>query len=188
MSDQGRGPWGLKHSATRPEKPFAPARAAFEDLVAAVSSVEALSLSHSALEQLVQERGLEVLRQLLQGHMDLRGPGEAQAPVRTREGVVLTHERWNRGRCWESIFGTIQVTRVGYGAKAEAMAYPLDADLNLPPDRYSFGVRRRVAIEAVRGSFDEAVTAVQTTTGAHVPETASRGADRPRGRRLRGVL
>ena len=50
------------------------------------------------------------------------------------------------------------------------MAYPLEADLNLPKERYSFGVRRRVAKEVIRGSFDAAVEAVDETTGAHVPK------------------
>ncbi len=47
---------------------------------------------------------------------------------------------------------------------------PLDAELNLPAERYSHGVRRRVAQEATRGSFDDAVEAVATTTGAHLPK------------------
>ena len=47
--------------------------------------------------------------------------------------------------------------------------YPLDADLHLPSERYSLGVRRRVAIDPVRGSFDDTVTTVEATTGAHVP-------------------
>jgi len=139
-------------------------------MVSEVSSARALSLSHSELAGLIHTRGMEVMWQLLQGHMELRGPGDARGPVRTREGVVLTHQRWDRGRQWESIFGTIAFTRVGYGAKAEGMVYPLDADLNLPTERYSLGVRRRVAQEAVRGSFDEAVATVTETTGARVPK------------------
>ena len=50
------------------------------------------------------------------------------------------------------------------------MLYPLDGDLNLPKEKYSFGVRKRIATEAVKNSFDEAVAAVSTTTGAHVPK------------------
>ena len=43
-------------------------------------------------------------------------------------------------------------------------------DLNLPQEKYSFGVRKRMATEAVKNSFDEAVAAVSTSTGAHVPK------------------
>ncbi len=151
-----------------PENPFAPAREAFEGLVSEVSSDTALFLSHSRLEELIEDRGMELMRRLLQGHLDLRGPGEAVEPVEDADGAILTHQRWDRGRHWESIFGDVRINRVGYGAKDVGMLYPLDADLNLPPERYSLGVRKRVAIEAVRGSFDEAVAAVQRTTGAHV--------------------
>ena len=133
--------------SARPEKPFEPARAAFEHLVSEVSSPAALSLSHSELEGLIHIRGVEVMRQILQGHVDLRGTGEALGPVETSEGRVLTHQRWDRGQHWESIFGTISLHRVGYAAKDERMAYPLDGDLNLPTERYSLGVRRRVAKE-----------------------------------------
>ena len=33
----------------------------------------------------------------------------------------------------------------------------LDGALNLPPEKYSLEVRRRVAIEAAKSSFDEGV-------------------------------
>ena len=148
---------GIEARVVSTAKPFEGARDAFENLVADVSSESALSLSHSELEGMLHERGIELMRQVLQGHIDLRGPGQALAPVETADGVVLTHERWARGRQWESIFGTVSLQRVGYGAKEEPMAYPLDADLNLPTERYSFGVRRRVAKEVIRGSFDAAV-------------------------------
>jgi hypothetical protein len=157
------------HSASR-ENWYGVARLSFESLVSDLSSPSAHVMSHSELEGLLHDRGLELLRQLLQGHLDQRGPGESLEPIRSAEGVVLTHERWGRGRGWESLFGSVSVTRVGYGARDESMVYPLDGDLNLPQERYSLGVRKRVAQEAVRGSFDEAVTAVVTTTGAHVPK------------------
>ena len=54
-----------------------------------VSSPVALSLSHSDLERLIHARGMEVMRQLLQGHVDLRGAGEALEPIETSEGAVL---------------------------------------------------------------------------------------------------
>jgi hypothetical protein len=47
---------------------------------------------------------------------------------------------------------------------------PLDAELNLPEERYSFGLQRRVVEEVIGGSFDEAVKAVGRTTGSSVPK------------------
>jgi hypothetical protein len=157
------------HSADQ-VNPYASARGTFESLVKELSSPTAHCLSHSALEGLIQARGMEVMRQLLQGHLDQRGPGEALESVENAAAVILTHQRWDRGRHWESVFGSVFISRVGYGAKDESMLYPLDGDLNLPQESYSLGVRRRVAQEVWRGSFDEAVAAVQATTGAHVPK------------------
>ena len=83
-------------------------------------------------------------------------------PVRNKQGSLLAYKR-ERGRALESVFGTVWVNRTGYEAN-------LDGELNLPTERYSLGLRKRVATEAVKNSFDEAVVAVSTTTGAHVPK------------------
>ncbi len=90
-------------------------------------------------------------------------------PVVNNEGKVLPYRR-ERGRALESVFGTVWVNRIGYEAKGESMLYPLDGDLNLPKERYSLGVRKRVATEAVKNSFDETVEGLEKTTGAHVPK------------------
>src|SRR5213076_978097 len=42
--------------------------------------------------------------------------------------------------------------------------------LNLPPEKYSLEVRRRVAIEAAKSSFDEGVKTLEVYTGAHLPK------------------
>lgn len=46
-----------------------------------------------------------------------------------------------------SLFGAVEVKRLGYGARGERRLCPLDVELNVPPDKYSHGVRRRVAEE-----------------------------------------
>ena len=48
--------------------------------------------------------------------------------------------------------------------------HPLDAALNLPPERYSLEVRRRVAETAASRSFDEARFALSRHTGAAAPK------------------
>jgi hypothetical protein len=70
----------------------------------------------------------------------------------------------------ESIFGTVEVARTGYGAAGTASVHPLDGALNLPPEKYSLEVRRRVAIEAAKSSFDEGTKTLEMYTGAHVPK------------------
>ncbi len=46
--------------------------------------------------------------------------------------------------------------------------YPTDGKLNLPPDKYSDGLRRRVAEEASKVSFSETSNTIATTTGGAV--------------------
>ena len=45
----------------------------------------------------------------------------------------------------QTVFGTVQVTRVGYGAASTDSVHPLDAELNLAPQRYSHELARRAA-------------------------------------------
>ena len=70
----------------------------------------------------------------------------------------------------ETIFGTVQVDRVGYARAGHDSLHPLDASLNLPPERYSLEVRRRVAEAAASRSFDEALLDLSRSTGAEVPK------------------
>ena len=70
----------------------------------------------------------------------------------------------------ETIFGTVQVERVGYARAGHESLHPLDAALNLPGERYSLEVRRRVAAAAASRSFDEALLDLSHSTGAEVPK------------------
>jgi hypothetical protein len=70
----------------------------------------------------------------------------------------------------ETIFGTVTVDRAGYPQKGEESLHPMDGELNLPPERYSLDLRRRVAEEAAKSSFDETLACMGQTTGGHVPK------------------
>jgi hypothetical protein len=54
-------------------------------------------------------------------------------------------------RSLETIFGTVEVARTGYRGAGTPSLHPLDGALNLPQEKYSLEVRRRVAIEAAKG-------------------------------------
>ncbi len=133
--------------------PFAESRQRFEQLVETMGSPKSLSMTHRELEDLLSADGREVLRQLLQDHLTLRGPGHTTERVVDRDGVVHSHVR-EHGRDLETVFGTVRVERAGYGGRGLDSLHPLDAELNLPAERYSHGVRRRLAVEAARGSFE----------------------------------
>jgi hypothetical protein len=74
-----------------------------------------------------------------------------------------------------SVFGRVEVKRLGYGVRGGSSVFPLDGELNLPEDKYSHGLRRRVAEEIARNSFDEAVASVVKTTGGKVPKRQAEG-------------
>jgi hypothetical protein len=64
-----------------------------------------------------------------------------------------------------SLFGEVTVKCLGYGARGQPSVFPLEAPLNLPRDKYSHGLRRRVGEEVIKNSFDEAISRVARTTG-----------------------
>ena len=79
---------------------------------------------------------------------------------------------WIRGRvetghvrALETVFGTVMVERLAYRAPGVGNLYPADATLNLPVERHSHGLRKLAALEASRGSFDDAVAAICRQTG-----------------------
>jgi hypothetical protein len=148
---------------------FAAADQAYATITEFLRSEEARQVKHSELERQLEGMGRELMRKLLQAHLDLRQPGQAVEPVRDAAGTTLTPTAVQT-RSLESIFGTVEVARTGYGAAGKPSLHPLDGELNLPPEKYSLEVRRRVALEAAKSSFDEGVKTLEAFTGAHVPK------------------
>lgn len=48
--------------------------------------------------------------------------------------------------------------------------FPLDAQLNLPRNSYSFFLQKLIVLEAIKGSFDEAIETAERTIGIAVPK------------------
>ena len=80
-----------------------------------------------------------------------------------RRSVERGHER-----DLHTVLGEVQVTRLGYRAAGRENLYPADAQLNLPPVRHSHGIRRLAALEAPRGSFEDAQAAIVRQTGQQI--------------------
>ena len=152
-----------------PADPFADADEHYAGVKQYLASSEARQMSESDLERELAKRGQELLRRLLQAHLEARGPGDAVGPVHDAQGVERPERRWHE-RQLETVFGTVEVDRVGYGRAGEDSLHPLDGQLNLPPERYSLEVRRRAAEEAAKGSFEEARRTLESYTGAEVPK------------------
>lgn len=150
---------------------FTAARENVEMLLTRLESSEVLGWEHGDVESLIQKDGTEILRYFLQGHLDLRGlTEERRTEVKGIDGIVRTYCREDCKRQLMSLFGEVIVTRKGYATKDLNSYFPLDAELNLPPDKYSHGLQIRVATEVSKNSFDEAVESVTKTTGGKVPK------------------
>ena len=153
------------------ENPFDSAYRSFDALAVRLQASETHVLSHSAVEILITNDGREVLRQLFQAHLDVRGVGDVGGAVVGSDEFVRERKRISTRRLM-SVFGLVLVTRLLYAAReggASALA-PMDASLNLPRESYSHGVRRRVAELAGQGAYDRVVEEVGKTTGAAVPK------------------
>jgi len=150
---------------------FAAARDQFALIVDRLQSAAVLNMEHGEVEGLISREGTELMRRLLQGHLDVRAAAETrEVGVRGADGVVRSHVREGCRRRLGTIFGEVEVRRCGYSAPEEGSLFPLDGELNLPQDSYSHGLRERLAFEVARGSFDQAVHAIETTTGGQVPK------------------
>jgi hypothetical protein len=123
----------------------------------------------SDLEQELEKKGRELMRILLQEHLDKLSPSLCEQSVCGSDGIDRPKVR-PHGRKIETVFGTVSTSRAGYGNEGVASLHPLDAQLNIPPERYSLELRRRVAENAAKSSFDEILETIEKTTGGHIPK------------------
>jgi hypothetical protein len=151
---------------------FARARARYFALETELAGVVEAGATADALEDLIDTRGREVHRALLQAGLDGQAAGErraGEAPVGA-DGVPRTRVEKGHRRGLTSRFGPVTVTRLAYRAAAPGTPnlHLADLELNLPAGAHSHPLRRDVALEATRGSFDGAVAAVERFTGQKV--------------------
>jgi hypothetical protein len=161
----GRSP-GPGDEATSPDaSAFGGSRAWFDGIVSWLEGTEAGSLPHGELEDDLDRRGRELLRRLLQDHLDLRAGREERVEVIDAEGVTHGAVEAGHTRQLATLFGAVTVERLAYRHRGAANLHPADAALNLPEERHSHGLRRVAAIEATRGSYQDAAEAITRATG-----------------------
>ena len=151
------------------EKNYDHALEHFHGITEYLDSEKALEMSQSEIEREIEKQGIELMRKLLQEHLNRRGLGRCVNPVQDTDGVERKTIRIH-DRKIETIFGTITLERSGYEREGCDSLHPLDAGLNLPDERYSLEVRRRVAMEAASSSFNETIETIGQNTGARVPK------------------
>ncbi len=151
------------------ERPYGQGRRYFENIVSLLNSGKGSEMDLSELERELKKRGQELMRILLQEHLDSRSPGRCDEPVSGADGVERPRVRLQERKA-ETVFGTVQASRAGYGQEGINSLHPLDAELNLPPERYSLELRRLGAEEAAKNSFDETLETIAKTTAGHIPK------------------
>jgi hypothetical protein len=149
------------------EQAYEKSREEFERMVGFMESCEAMSMTESELEREMEKRCRELMRKFMQEHIDSRGPGKCEKTVVGADGVERGCVRIQK-RDIETIFGTVEEKRAGYGHPGAESLHPLDAELNLPRERYSLELRHRAAMEAARSSFDQTLETIRKTTGSHI--------------------
>jgi hypothetical protein len=124
-------------------------------------------MSHADLEELLEREGRELLRKMLQSHLDLRSEKEVREPLSGSDNVPRNCQR-ERTRGLNTVLGPVRVKRIAMYLAGIKALMPMDAELNLPKDSFSFGVQKKIAVEVSRGSFSDVVEVLASTTGTAV--------------------
>ena len=148
---------------------FAQSRECYQELEDWLASEDAAGLQHCELEEQLGTRGRELLRQLFQDRLDVSAAREVRCrDVAGEDGVVRTRAERGRTRPLMTKFGQVTVTRIAYRSPGRPNVHPADAALNLPEEKHSHGLRRLTAVEAARGSMEDAQAAVTRATGVRI--------------------
>jgi hypothetical protein len=151
------------------DSPFCEARREMKKLEDDLISDEALRAPLHDIERMLRTEGRELMRTMMQAHFDRRAAQERPVEVRDADGVERDRIREGR-RTVMTEFGEVHLDRKLYQADGADALAPLDAALELPDEKYTLSVRRIVAEEAARASFDEVVELVRKQSGAEVPK------------------
>jgi len=149
-----------------------PAALEFALLETWLASSRTLQLPLHEIESQQQTKGREVQRLLLQAHIERRGDGDVGHAllVPQQAGSVLYTHRRLRTRSLKTIFGPVEIHRMGYSRAGAPSIYPLDQTLALPARSFSYELQRRLVKAAVQNPFHESVEAVADLTGVSVPK------------------
>ena len=148
---------------------YLPVQERFDSIKSHLRSKQAENWTISDLEQFLDLDGRELLLRFAQAYLDERGPGIVTEAVVDAHGQEHTHQRL-QARSLKTSFGNVIVNRQGYGGRGLESLHPLDAELNLPPERYSHALQRRNAEAAAKESFDEVVASIHQQTGQTIPK------------------
>ena len=150
------------------DQPFHGAYEKFIEITSQLSAQAKGEETHSDIEAYLETEGRELLRLLLQEHVDQQGPGRVGEAVRGADGVVRSHKREHMERGYKSVFGAVRVARTGYSQRGVCSLFPRDAQLHLPLPSYSHRLQKRVAAQAAKMSFESVADEMAAATGVGI--------------------
>ncbi len=106
--------------------PFAASRACFETVAGWLEGCEAGGLEHAELERRLDSEGRELLRLLLQDHLDLRAHRENRVEVIDVDGTAHRAVEPAHRRSLATVFGEVHVERLAYRRQAHPNLHPAD--------------------------------------------------------------
>lgn len=116
---------------------FARSVSAFESLLHTLQGKPSQSWTHAELEEHLEEAGRQLLRQLLQDHLDLRARREEEeagqkAPSRMigSDGRMRPWRETGHARWLACMFGLVRVERMAYRGPLMTNVHPADATLS----------------------------------------------------------
>src|SRR5882672_10315630 len=147
-----------------------PAFVEFSLLESGLASASALQLPLHLIESQQQAKGREVQRLLLQAHLLHRGNGDVGPALQLEQadGLVLYSHRRLSTRSLTTVFGTVELVRMGYSRPGAPSIFPLDKALALPARSFSYELQRRLVKAAVQNPFLESVQTIAGLTGVSV--------------------
>lgn len=149
--------------------PFISAEEKFLELTNQLESHQNKRMDLSYNENFLDKEGRELIRRLLQAHIDIRGVGDVGKSIKGSDGIARNHKRI-RTRLIKSIFGEVKVERVGYSKRGNESLFPADGNLNLAQNSYSHGLQKRISMEMIKSSFEEAIESIEQSTGMKIPK------------------
>src|SRR5437899_1369215 len=162
----------LDAADSRAATALSPAQQEFSSLQAWLSAPRTLQLPLHQVECQQEQKGRALQRLLLQAHLQQRGPGDVgRALYVNQDGqkpTLYSHRRLHT-RVLKTIFGPIQIQRMGYCRAGTASIHPLDETLQLPARSFSYELQKRMVKAAVQGTFRETGERIAEITGAPVP-------------------
>ena len=145
------------------------ARDRFHALERWLFSQPVLALALHQIEQPQEIQGRNVQQALLQAHIQQRGTGDVGPALHVFQAcAVFTHRRLQR-RTLKTIFGPIDIDRMGYCHPHHASIHPLDEALQLPKRSFSYELQKRLVIASVQGPLRESIQRLLDSCGLTVP-------------------